>query len=213
MDCQGYTDTRFPYDPRREPVWQAIAGYLRRYTPGARVAVEIGAAYCHLINNVNAAERHAVDLSDAIAKYVASPVVPHVGSCTRLPQFADRTVDVVYASNLFEHLTSDELSAALTEVRRILRPGGRLIVIQPNFKHCYRQYFDDYTHVQVFTDVSLRDRLLASSFAIVDVQPRFLPFSMHSRLPASGPLVAAYLRAPFRPFAGQMLIVAESPVR
>ena len=73
------------------------------------------------------------------------------------------------------------------------------------------RYFDDYTHVQVFSHVSLRDRLAAAGFRVVDVRPRFLPFSMKSRLPAAGFLVWWYLRSPLKPLAGQMLVVAERP--
>jgi hypothetical protein len=65
--------------------------------------------------------------------------------------------------------------------------------------------------VQVFTDRSLRDVLLAAGFAVGTVIPRFLPFSVESRLPPSPRLLGLYLRLPYRPFAGQMLVVAERP--
>jgi hypothetical protein len=55
-----------------------------------------------------------------------------------------------------------------------------LSVIQPNFRYAYREYFDDYTHVAIFTHVSLCDVFRASGFDIVDVKPRFLPLSIKS---------------------------------
>ena len=39
--------------------------------------------------------------------------------------------------------------------------------------------------------------------------PRFLPFSLKSRLPKSPYLVRLYLRLPLRPLAKQMLVVAR----
>jgi hypothetical protein len=44
----------------------------------------------------------------------------------------------------------------------------------------------------------------------VRAEPRFLPFSMKSRLPKVGWLVSLYLALPWRPLAGQFLLVAEA---
>lgn len=206
---EGYHASRFQYDPRRDRIWQEVCLYLVRYFPSQPRVLELGAGYCHLINNLPGARRDAVDLFPDLPRYAAPGVTPHVQSCSALPQFADGSFDVVAASNLFEHLTREDLSATLAEVRRILAPAGRLILIQPNFKYCFREYFDDYTHLQVFTDVSLCDLLEVSRYKVIDCQPRFLPFSMKSRLPKFPFLVRWYLASPLRPFAGQMLIVAE----
>jgi ubiquinone/menaquinone biosynthesis C-methylase UbiE len=144
---------------------------------------------------------------------VAAPdVETHVGSCTQLAFAGDSSLDIVFASNLFEHLPLTDLELTLREVWRVLKPGGKLLVIQPNFRYCYRDYFDDYTHVMIYTDRSLADVIAAAGLEPVRVLPRFMPFSMKSRLPAAPPLVWLYLRSPVKPFAGQMLIVARKPV-
>jgi hypothetical protein len=83
--------------------------------------------------------------------------------------------------------------------------------LQPNFKYCGRNYFDDYTHIQIFTEISLSDLLRSHGFRLIAVRPRFLPFSMQSSLPVSPSLVRWYLRLPFKPFASQMLLVVEKP--
>ena len=98
----------------------------------------------------------------------------------------------------------------MDDLCRLLKPEGRLIVIQPNFRYASKQYFDDYTHRAVFTDVSLPNLLRAHGFQIDHVQPRFLPYSMrHSRLPIRPWSVRAYLASPIKPFAGQMLVIAH----
>jgi ubiquinone/menaquinone biosynthesis C-methylase UbiE len=97
----------------------------------------------------------------------------------------------------------------LTEIKRVLKTNGKLIIIQPNFKYCAREYFDDYTHLQIFTHIGVTDLLIGLGFSIVDVKPRFLPFSMKSNLPKYTWLVRLYLLSPFKPFAGQMLVVAK----
>jgi hypothetical protein len=93
-------------------------------------------------------------------------------------------------------------------VRRVLRSGGRLILVQPNFRLRPHEYFDDYTHIAVFTDRSLPDMLAANGFAREHVEARFLPLTLKSRLSFGHRLVPLYLRLPWRPMAGQMLVIA-----
>ncbi|HEV2763692.1 MAG TPA: class I SAM-dependent methyltransferase [Pyrinomonadaceae bacterium] len=206
-----YFRTRFTYDEKRDAVWREIGRYLQaRYIPPDSRILDLGAGYCHFINNVRGRERHALDASAELPEHAAPGVSAHVRSCTRLENFAADSLDVVFSSNLFEHLTRPELIETLGELRRVLRRGGRLLVVQPNFKYCAADYFDDYTHVQIFTHVGLADLLAAEGFRPLDVRARFLPFSMKSRLPKAALLVRLYLRSPFKPMAGQMLLVAEN---
>ena len=61
------------------------------------------------------------------------PGVDFVGDCTNLGQFADDSVDEVYASHVFEHLGyQQELPKALKEVQRVLRPGGKFRIGVPD---------------------------------------------------------------------------------
>jgi SAM-dependent methyltransferase len=211
-DWNRYYQTRFKPDPRRATLWRVICGWLQREVPdGARV-LELGAGYCGFINHIRAEKKVALDIADTVRGAAAQDVETHVGSCTQLAFASDSSLDIVFASNLFEHLPLADLQRTLAEVRRVLRPGGKLLVIQPNFRYCYRDYFDDYTHVMVYTDRSLADVIAGAGLEPVRVMPRFLPFSMKSRLPAAAPLVWLYLRSPVKPFAGQMLIVALKPV-
>jgi hypothetical protein len=84
----------------------------------------------------------------------------------------------VLASNILEHFEPGVAASVVDDVGRMLKPGGRFIIIQPNFRYAAKHYFDDYTHRSVFTDVSLPNLLRAHGFAIDRVDPRFLPYSM-----------------------------------
>jgi SAM-dependent methyltransferase len=57
----------------------------------------------------------------------------------RLP-LADASVDLVFASSAFEHI--DDLAAALAEIARVLRPGGRLAAVAPFVGHVHGAPFD-----------------------------------------------------------------------
>lgn len=208
-----YFRSRFTVDTRRDAIWQEIVRYLSNpYIPAAAKVLDVGAGYCSFINQVKAAERYAIDLFPQIGDYAAPGVKTFVGSCTNLHMFGDGELDVVFSSNVLEHLTRADTDSTMHEILRVLKPGGHYIVIQPNFRYCYRAYFDDYTHLQIFTDIGLGDWLIARGFEVARVIPRFLPFSFKSRLPKAPWMARLYLRLPYRPLAKQMLIVARKPL-
>lgn len=207
----GYRHSRFTFDPSRRSVWNVIAEYLARYIPHEGAVLDLGSGYCDFINSVRARQKWAVDLYLDPAEFAKEGVTPLRADVTDLSAIPDGALDAVFASNLLEHLTDDKLALTLSGVKAKLRAGGRFIAIQPNYTYCHRNYFDDYTHVRVFSHVSLADFLESQGFAVERVTPRFLPFSMKSRLPKWPFLVWLYLRSPWRPFAKQMLVVARRP--
>ncbi|MCS7041228.1 MAG: class I SAM-dependent methyltransferase [Bryobacteraceae bacterium] len=210
----NYFATRFRYDPRREILWKALCDfYFSRLAPPDGHVLELGAGYCHFINNIRAARKTAVDLSADCARYAAPGVRFHEGSVTDLSFLEDGSVDLAFASNLFEHLTQAEFSRCLRELKRTLKPSGQLVILQPNFRRAYKEYFDDYTHISVYSDVSLCDFLQANGYRILECRPGFLPFSIVSRLPVRRSLILLYLLSPWKPFAKQMLVRAAPEQR
>lgn len=196
---------------KRAAIWKAVAGYLERFIPADATVLDLGAGYCGFINNVHAKNKFAVDQGEVVITHAAPGVHATVGDVSDLSAFADGKFDVVFASNLLEHLDEEPLAKTLAEVYRVLAPGGRFVIMQPNFTYAYRHYFDDFTHRRIFTHISLRDVLIAAGFGVKKILPKFLPYSMRSSLPAHPALVSLYLRSPWKPMAGQMVIVAEKP--
>jgi len=207
----AYHAAHFAEHPARAAVWRAVTAYLGPHLAPDAEVLELGAAYCHWINNVRARRRVAVDMWPDLPRHAApgvETIVLDIGE--GLHGLADGSFDVVLASNLLEHFDPDAVPSVLSEVARVLRPRGQFVLIQPNFRYAYRSYFDDYTHRSVFTDVSLPALLRAGGFAIERLEPRFLPYSMQGyRLPIASWMVAAYLRSPVRPGSGQMLVIAR----
>ena len=206
----NYHAVHLTEEPTRALVWEVIADYLREWIPERAHVLEIGAGYCCWINAVRAARRVAVDVWQELPRHAAEGVEPIVmDAAAGLGAFGRDAFDIVLASNVLEHFEPEVASKVVGETAAVLRRGGRLIVVQPNFRYAYKQYFDDYTHRSVFTDVSLANLLRAHGFRIERVVPKFLPYSMRgSRLPITRWAVRAYLRSPLKPWAGQMLIVA-----
>lgn len=209
----GYHDAHLTPDPGRTVVWRAIARYLSSRIPRDAAVLELGAGYCDWINQVDARRRVAVDLWPELPRYAATGVEAMVMDLTTgLASLSAGGFDAVLASNVLEHFAPDAAAGVVAQVCRLLKPGGRFVIVQPNFRIAWRRYFDDYTHRAVFTDVSLPALLRANGLRVDEVQPRFVPYSMQgSRVPASEWLVTAYLHSPIRPWAGQMLVVATKP--
>jgi SAM-dependent methyltransferase len=207
----GYFETRLAADPNRAVVWGHICKYLARWIGPGDDVLELGAGWCDFANAVTAGTVTAMDLDAVVVRSARTGVAAVVGDCTDLSRFADASFDVVFASNLLEHLERADTLRLLGEAHRVLRPGGRLLLVQPNFRLNPNEYFDDYTHVAIFTDRSLRDLLLAQGWAVEHVAARFLPLTMKSRGSRLTFLVPWYLRSPIKPLAGQMLVVAGRP--
>ncbi|HEY7576339.1 MAG TPA: class I SAM-dependent methyltransferase [Acetobacteraceae bacterium] len=206
----GYHSSRLPADRRREVLWQVLwRFYFSKLISPRDCVLDLGCGYGSFINTVVAERRIAVDAWPECPSYLAPGVEAVVGSVTELGFLADNSVDFAFASNLFEHITQADLASVLEQLRAKLRPEGTLTIVQPNYRYAFRQYFDDYTHITVYSHVSLADFLTANGYDIVEVRPRFMPLTIKSRIPVSPLLIRAYLASPVKPLGKQMLLRAR----
>lgn len=206
----GYHETRFEYDARREILWRSLYDfYFKRWIGKDDCVLELGAGYGHFINNVKARRRVALDVWAEMPGYVHDGVETRVGSVTDLSFLQDRTVDFAFASNLFEHITQDELACVLRQLNTKLSSRGMLCLVQPNYRYAFKEYFDDYTHITVYSHLTMCDFLRACGYEIVQCIPRFMPLTVKSRLKISPSLIWLYLHSPLKPLGKQMLIVAR----
>lgn len=209
IDAQ-YHQTRFGPDPRRKVLWQTlVAGFFQKQIQPSAVVLELGAGYGDFINAVKARRRLAVDLWSGMMTHLESGVEGLVTSVTQLDAVADDSVDYVFSSNCFEHLSQADLVICLGQLKQKMKPGAQLTIVQPNFKYCAAEYFDDYTHVSIYTAQGLSDLLAAHGFHITRCVPRFLPLTLKGRWPVHPWLIRLYLLSPFKPLAKQMLITAR----
>ena len=192
----------------RSDVWTEIAAFLhRRYGSPDRV-LDTAGGLGEFIANVPAADRWAVDLVDH-----GLSAIPDV--TVRIASFFDADIpdnyfDLVFISNLLEHLaTPDEVAQFLARARSVLRPGGVVVIMGPNFKYTAKDYFDCADHILPLTQIAVAEHLYAAEFEVVETTPKFLPFSFRSRLPASPLLTRAYLKVPLAwKLLGKQFLVA-----
>ena len=205
-----YFQTRFTEDPRREILWRTLVRhYFQSQIPQDGCVLELGAGYGNFINNVRAARRIAQDQWPELSKHLAAGVEAHVGPVDDLSFLTDNSVDFVFASNLFEHVSQEEFAAVLDQLRRKLKTGGTITILQPNYRYAFRDYFDDYTHRTVYSHLSICDFLQANSYEVITCKPRFLPLTLKSRLKVSPALIRLYLLSPVKPLGKQMLVKAR----
>ena len=80
--------------------------------------------------------------------------------------FVSDSFDAVFSKSLIEHLRDPEFF--LDEAFRVLRPGGNLMLLCPDWRTYMRTFYDDYTHVRPYDQVSLADLLASRGFAAID---------------------------------------------
>jgi SAM-dependent methyltransferase len=211
---------RFSDEQRaRNAMWKVLCErYFQRWVDAGSTVLEIAAGQCEFINHIAAGRKIAIDLNPEFRRYVAADVDAHVCSSTAVPVVADESIDVVFVSNFFEHISKPDILATLREIRRVLRPGGRLLVLQPNIRFCGADYWMFFDHVTPLDDRSLEEALVLSGFSVEHRVVRFLPYTTKGRLPSGAALVKLYLRVPlaWRVLGQQSFVVATpaaNPVR
>jgi len=72
--------------------------------------------------------------------------VDKIAPAWKLP-FATNEVDEIYTHHVIEHISSPDLDRTLKEFARVLKRGGKLILICPDFEKHLRRWLDgDYTY-------------------------------------------------------------------
>lgn len=183
---------------RKDRVWRVLCRhFFQKYVNPAGVVLDIGAGHCEFINHIVARRRIAFDLNDDVRAHAGAGVEVVQGVSTDLSAFPDDLFDAVFVSNFFEHLpTKDDLLKTLAEIRRVLRPGGRLLILQPNIRLAGGAYWDFVDHHLPLTERSLVEAVELAGLEPAEVRARFLPFTSKSLLPQHPLLVRLYLKVP-----------------
>jgi SAM-dependent methyltransferase len=109
----------------RDSILRFVAAEARALPPGSRV-IDVGAGdapYRELFEHV---EYVTLDWGESVHEDAGGSDV--IATATRLP-LEDATFDAALMTQVLEHIA--EPQAALRELRRVLRPGGRLLLTAP----------------------------------------------------------------------------------
>ena len=108
---------------------------------------------------------YGVDLSEYSAENLKTFKVEKVDvSKDNLP-YKDNSFDVIYHKSLIEHLYSPD--NLMKETYRTLKPGGRVIILTPDWVSQMKVFYEDFTHSRPYDINSLRDLLKVYGFSEV----------------------------------------------
>mgnify|MGYP005836024573 CR=1 FL=1 len=201
-------------EPRAQ-LWAVLCQYwIQRYVTPSDTVLDLAAGRCEFINQIRCARKIAVDLNPDTARYAAPDVEIVLAQSDAIEGVCDASVDVVFVSNFFEHLPTKQVFLdTLREIRRVLRPGGRVLILQPNIRFLNGEYWDFVDHYLPLTDRTLVEALGLVGMDVMEVRPRFLPYTTRSRMPQSPLLVRLYLMFPLAHLimGKQAWVVARKP--
>jgi SAM-dependent methyltransferase len=196
----------------RQRLWSTLVdAYFAAMIPPGAAVLDLGCGYGEFINHVRSDARFAMDLNPKAAELLDPGVKFLFQDCTKPWPLPDKSLDVVFTSNFFEHLPDKlALKITLVEAARCLKPGGRLIALGPNIKFVQGAYWDFWDHFLCLTELSLAEALENNGYAIERAIPRFLPYTTVHQLAYPMIFVRLYLKLPFLwpLFGKQFLVVA-----
>lgn len=218
MSLDSLYTTRFPEAdrPAKDAIWRVLCPhFFQRYVGADDVVMDVGAGFGEFLRHIRCGTRIAVDIERLSGRSLPPGTREVFTPSDRLSsQVTPASVDVVFCSNFFEHLPDTAtFLATLREIFAVLRPGGRLLALQPNIRYVGGAYWDFIDHHLPLTHVTLAEAAESVGFEVVEVIPRFLPYTTRSRIPQAPWLVRLYLAVPpiWRIMGQQSWFVARKP--
>jgi len=199
---------------RKEAIWQELGKYLQRYVDPTGGVVDIACDVGYFIRNVRASERWATDIRDVGSALPPDVHFVHASGLELVDAMPNNHFDLAFMSNYLEHLPSTEdVVQQLRVAWSLLKPGGRLLVLQPNIRLIGGSYWDFIDHQTALTEKSLAEAGELAGFKTKQIVTRFIPYTTKSRFPQNRLLVRAYLAFPpaWWLFGKQTLYLGEKP--
>jgi SAM-dependent methyltransferase len=153
-------DAHWWYRERRH----LLASALRGMTPGR--ALDVGAAGGGNTRVLRDLGWSASPLEYGVdgALVAAERHLPVMRADATLLPVADGSLDLVVAFDVLEHLVDDD--ACVSEIRRVLRPGGTFLVAVPCDPRLWSAHDEAVGHVRRYTRATLTDLLRRNGFDV-----------------------------------------------
>ena len=160
-------DVHWWFVGRRRILLQVLNRYLGPDGSHARRILDVGCGTGTMLTHLAAyGKAEGVDVDEEAIAFCRERGLHDVrhGEATNLP-FADASFDLVTALDVVEHLDDDV--AAFREMKRVLRPGGRILVTVPAHRFLWGDQDEVNMHKRRYVARELRDRLIQSGFDVM----------------------------------------------
>ncbi|MFW6147001.1 MAG: class I SAM-dependent methyltransferase [Thermodesulfobacteriota bacterium] len=186
---EGYLAQRYGYFRGSAPAWKKLLGMLLYLHPGRREDVdfhvmylpaapqdhllEIGCGGGKLLTGMKQMgwKVEGVDFDDAAVENARSKGLRVQRGTVKDQAYPNDHFEVIFMSHLLEHV--HDPGPLLQEVHRILKPGGRLILITPNIESLGHRIFQEAwrglevpRHLHIFTMKALRNLAEKAGFTV-----------------------------------------------
>ncbi|SDX83929.1 Methyltransferase domain-containing protein [Citreimonas salinaria] len=168
---QGGTGASARFRPQKA-AYQAI---IRRHVPQDRSTriLDLGCGaggMLYFLKEAGYTRLHGVDYSAEMVELAHGAGLHdvQVGDLFQtLGQTQDGSFDVIFTMDVLEHMTRRSLFTLVAEMRRVLAPGGRVILHVPNAAGLFgsKIRYSDLTHELAFTATSLRQLFQSLGFS------------------------------------------------
>jgi len=125
------------------------------------------------LQNEGYSDLYALDIEDTMSSFFESRKIPFSlkNLATDTLDYGDSTFDAVFNKNVIEHLPDP--SKMLSEFRRVIKPGGKIILITDDWRKTYKTFYRDPTHIRPY-DMESIERLLRMHGFDVSYKSSFL---------------------------------------
>ena len=176
------------------------------------MVLDLACGYGEFINNIRAAKKYGVDMNPDAPSHLGPDVDFKLTPVNDLSHIESDSVDRVFTSNFLEHLPDKAAcDVVLKEVCRVLKPGNQFMILGPNIRYVYKDYWDYYDHYLALSHLSLVEGLMLAGYTPETVVDRFLPYTMNNAAPAADWMIKLYLKIPlaWKILGKQFFVVAR----
>ena len=160
-------DVHWWFVGRRRILLQVLNRYLGNGDRDRRRILDVGCGTGTMLTYLASyGKAQGVDIDEEAIGYCRERGLTDVrlGSAETLP-FEDGSFDLVTALDVVEHLDDD--AAALREIHRVLRPGGKLLMTVPAHPFLWGDQDEVNLHKRRYVASEVRDRLTATGFEVL----------------------------------------------
>ena len=196
----------------RNKVWKILVNkFFSKWINTDYHILDLGCGYGEFINQVDAEFRYAIDLNPKTKELLDKNINFIQQDCSKPWNIKPGSLDLIFTSNFFEHLPNKySLEQTIIEIKKTLKPGGRIIAMGPNISVLKGRYWDFWDHHVALSDASLTELLEIHGFTIEYALSKFLPYNMVRIKQRPLFLLSLYLKLPLAWFflGKQFLLVA-----